>query len=149
MSSYLAALTRVFAIEDQSAWLSHLRSKAVLRTEGKRPLADPSLAVAALRADLQSLFGDLRYAGQLFESQAVHDLRVYSGQLVRHARVSAGAEVDAVIEYPGGPLPLVEIKLGFYEDVIEAASASLARFAAKIDSALHPDVVRLIITGGA
>lgn len=74
---------------------------------------------------------------------------MYSGQLVSHARDSAGAEVDAVIEYPGGPLLLVEIKLGFYEDVIEAASASLARLAAKIDLALHPDVVRLIITGGA
>lgn len=149
VSSYLAALTRVFAIEDQSASLSHLRSKAALRTEGKRHLADPSLPVAALRTDPQSLSCDLRYAGQLFESQEAHDLRVYSEQLVSHARDSAGAEVDAVMEYPGGPLLLVEIKLGFYEDVIEAASASLARLAAKIDPALHPDVVRLIITGGA
>lgn len=148
VSSYLAALTWVFAIEDPPAWSSYLRSKAALRKEGKRHLADPSLAVAALRADPQSLLCDLRYAGQLFESQAVHDPRVYSGQLVRHARVSAGAEVDAVIEYPGGPLLLIEIKLCFHEGVIDAALASLARFAAKIDSALHPDVVRLIITGG-
>lgn len=149
VSSYPAALTRVFAIEDQPAWLSHLRSKAALRKEGKRHLADPSLPVAALRTDPQRLVRDLRYAGRLFESQAVHDLGVYSGQLVSHARDCAGAEVDAVIEYPGGPLLLIEIKLGFYEDVIEAASASLARLAAKIDPALHPDVVRLIITGGA
>ncbi|WP_235827047.1 ATP-binding protein [Actinomyces culturomici] len=146
--SYLSSLMRVFAIEDQPAWSSHLRSKASLRKEGKRHLADPSLAVAALRADPRSLLRDLRYAGQLFESQVVHDLRVYSAQLVSHARDSAGAEVDAVIEYPGGPLLLIEIKLGWHEEVLDAAAASLTRFAAKIDPKLHPDVIRLVITGG-
>ena len=145
---YLTVLARVFAIEDQPAWSSHLRSRAMLRREPKRHLADPSLAVAALQARPDSLMRDLAYAGQLFESQVVHDLRVYSGRTVMHARDSVGAEVDAVVEENDGVLVIVEAKLGWQGDVVDRAADSLARFAAKVDPSLHPTVRRVIITGG-
>src|SRR5699024_1316485 len=41
---YLAALQRIFIIEDQPAWSAHLRSSATLRQEPKRHFVDPSLA---------------------------------------------------------------------------------------------------------
>lgn len=145
---YVSSLTRVFALDDQPAWSSHLRSKARLRQEGKRHLADPSLAVAALNATPDMLMRDLRYTGQLFESQVIHDLRVYSGQMVSHARDTTGAKVDAIIEYPQGPVLLVEVKLGWHPQVIDQAAESLTRFADKIDPSHHPNIIRVIITGG-
>lgn len=146
--SYLSALARVFALQDQPAWSSHLRSRATLRQEPKRHLTEPSLAVAALEANPRSLMRNLAYVGQLFESQVVHDLRVYSGQTIFHARDTAGAEVDAIIEYPSGPLVLVEVKLGWGPELVDQAAESLNRFASKIDSAHHPHVIKLVITGG-
>lgn len=146
--AYLATLARVFATQDQLAWSSHLRSRAILRKEPKRHLADPSLAVAALDADPDVLMRDLAYAGQLFESQVVHDLRVYAGRPVMHARDSTGAEVDAVVECAGGVLLLVEAKLGWRADTVDKAAESLARFAAKVDPEHHPTVRRVVITGG-
>ncbi len=146
--AYLGVLARVFAIEDQPAWSSHLRSKATLRQEPKRQLADPSLAVAALETGPEALMRNLAYTGQLFESQVVHDLRVYSGQTVTHARDTTGAEVDAIVEYQNGVLLLVEAKLGWQAEMIDQAAASLDRFAAKVDPERHPDVHRVVITGG-
>ena len=43
----------------------------------QRRLADPSLAVAALNATPAMLMRDLRYTDQLFESQVIHDLRLF------------------------------------------------------------------------
>jgi predicted AAA+ superfamily ATPase len=50
VSEYLTALERLMVIEDQPAWAPHLRSTRQLRSSAKRHFADPSLAVAALRA---------------------------------------------------------------------------------------------------
>jgi len=145
---YLGVLTQLFALEDQPAWSSHLRSKATLRKEPKRHLADPSLAVAALESGPNALMRDLAYAGQLFESQVVHDLRVYSGQEVYHARDSSGVEVDALVETGDGTVMIVEAKLGWNQDIVDGAVASLDRFASKIDRNRHPLVRRVVITGG-
>lgn len=145
---YLASLTRIFAVEHQPAWPSHLRSRATLRKEPKRHLADTSLAVAALEATPAALMRNLDFSGQLFESQVVHDLQIYTGRTVMHARDNTGAEVDALIEYPNGQLLLVEAKLGWQPTVVDQASQSLARFAAKVDPARHPQVTQLVITGG-
>ena len=53
--AYLSALERLMIIEDQPAWAPHLRSRSRLRGAAKRHYVDPSLAVAALRADPDSL----------------------------------------------------------------------------------------------
>ena len=49
--SYLAALRRLFVVEEQPAWSVRLRSRAPLRKSPKWHFADPSLAAAALGAD--------------------------------------------------------------------------------------------------
>ena len=65
-------------MENQPVWPTHLRSRSVLRSKPVRHLADPSLAVAAVRATAARLLRDLDFLGLLFESMVVRDLRVSS-----------------------------------------------------------------------
>ena len=57
-TAYLAALKRIFLVEDQPAWPGRLRSRAALRKAPKRHFVDPSLAAAALRASPGQLLAD-------------------------------------------------------------------------------------------
>jgi predicted AAA+ superfamily ATPase len=147
---YLAALERLFVVEDQPAWEPHLRSKYVLRKAAKRHFVDPSLAVAALGASPQSLLKDLRLLGFLFESLVVRDLRVYAQPLrgrVKQYRDSSGLEVDAIVE-TGDTWAAFEVKLGGVK-AIDAAAASLLRFAKQIDTSRVGDPAALaVITAG-
>ena len=68
-AEYLESLERLMIVEDQPAWAPHLRSRTTLRTKPVRHFADPSLAVAALRATPERLMSDLEYFGFLFEDQ--------------------------------------------------------------------------------
>jgi predicted AAA+ superfamily ATPase len=131
---YLDVLQRLMIIEDQPAWSTHIRSSHTLRNTSKRHFTDVSLAVAALGANEQALFNDLKFTGFLFESMVVHDLRVY-GQVndakVYHYRDSSGLEVDCIVQKHNGDWCAFEIKLGTGE--IETAAANLLRFAALVD----------------
>jgi len=49
VAEHLDALDRLFIVEDQPPWAPALRSKSIMRSENKRHLRDPSLAVAAMR----------------------------------------------------------------------------------------------------
>lgn len=116
-------------IEDQPSWRPRLRSRIRLAATPKRHLADPSLAVAALGATPQRLVGpEIELAGFLFESQAIHDLRVYAqphrGE-VRFYRDNKGLEIDAIVEAPDGRWLAAEIELGHHR-VDEAARHLLA-----------------------
>lgn len=145
---YIDALTRIFVVEDQPAWSAHLRSSAMLRKEPKRHLADPSLALALLGADATALRGDLAFAGQAFESQVVHDLRILAQPLggeVFHARDSVGREVDVIVQFPSGRWAGFEVKLGASAHVVEEAAASLRAFAANVASEDPP--VLTVVTG--
>ena len=145
---YLDALSRIFVIEDQPAWSAHLRSSATLRQEPKRHFCDPSLALALVGGDATALRGDLRFAGQLFESLVVHDLRVLSqplGAEVFHARDSAGREVDAIVQLPDGTWSAFEVKLGASPEVVDAAAAALRAFTANVD---HPHEPALTVVTG-
>jgi predicted AAA+ superfamily ATPase len=129
LHDYLHVLRRLFLIEDQESWKPSLRSRVRIAATPKRHLADPSLAVAALGATPQRLLGpEIELAGLLFESQAIHDLRVYAqphrGQ-VRFYRDNKGLEVDAIIEAPDGRWIAAEVKLG-HNRVPEAARNLLA-----------------------
>lgn len=144
--SYLAALARIFVLEDQPAWSTHLRSSATLRSEPKRHFADPSLASAALHAGPGALQRDPAFTGQLFESLVVHHLRVFSQPLrgeVYHARDSNGQEVDAIVQLPNGEWSGCEVKLGNDPEVIDRAAAGLVRFAAQVK---EPPVSLSVIT---
>lgn len=127
--NYLDTLDRLMITESQPAWNTHIRSSARLRKSPKRHFADVSLAIAALGLDSKSLFNDLRYTGFVFESQVVHDLRVYADRLgaeVYYYRDSAGIEVDAIVQKPNGDSALFEVKLG--EGSIDDGVHSLTEF---------------------
>lgn len=129
LHDYLRALARLFLIEDQASWKPALRSRVRLAATPRRHLADPSLALAALGATPQRLLGpEIELAGLLFESQVIHDLRVYSQPhraQVRFYRDNKGLEVDAIVEAPDGRWLAAEVKLG-HNRVDEGAHNLLA-----------------------
>lgn len=116
LHDYLRTLRRLFLIEEQESWKPRLRSRVRLAATPKRHLADPSLAVAVLGATPQRLLGpEIELAGLLFESQVIHDLRVYAQAhrgSVRFYRDNKGLEIDAIVEAVGGRWIGVEVKLG-------------------------------------
>jgi hypothetical protein len=146
---YLDTLERLMIIENQPAWNTHLRSSAQLRKAPKRHFTDVSLAVAALGATKKSLLADLKFAGFLFESLVVHELRVYAqanDANVFHYRDSTNLEVDAIVQTYTGEYAAFEIKLGIGQ--IDAAAANLKKFASLIDTSKSPAPKSLnIITG--
>lgn len=129
LHDYISALKRLFLIEDQESWKPNLRSRVRLVATPKRHLSDPSLAVAALGATPERLLGpEIELAGFLFESQVIHDLRVYAQPhraRVRFYRDNKGLEVDAIIEAADGRWIAIEVKLG-HQRVDEGAHNLLA-----------------------
>jgi predicted AAA+ superfamily ATPase len=149
---YLAALSRLFIVEDQPAWGPHLRSKYVLRQAPKRHFVDPSLACAALNADSQALLQDLNFLGFLFESMVVRDLRVYAqsvGSSVLHYRDSDDLEIDTIVQGGEGRWAAFEIKLGG-EELIEEAAKNLLTFASRIDTSRvgEPAALGVVVASG-
>lgn len=129
---YRTLLERLFLVEDQPAWKPDLSSRIRVAATPRRHLADPSLAVAALGTSPAGLVDDLRLAGFLFESQVVHDLRVYAAR--HRARMAAysdnkGAEIDAVVEDVTGRWIGFEVKLG--PRAVESAAESLLAASSK------------------
>jgi uncharacterized protein len=148
---YLDALTRVFVIEEQPAWPTHLRSKVRLRTHPKWHFVDPSLAAAAMRASPGALLNDLNTLGLLFESLCIRDLRVYAQHLdgsVYHYRDEVGLEVDAIVELDDGRWAAFEVKMGGAKN-IELAAHNLTALAAKVSEKRADQLASLnIITAG-
>jgi predicted AAA+ superfamily ATPase len=132
---YLGALERLMIVEDQPAWNAHLRSSASLRKASKRHFTDACLAVAAIGATKESLLADMKYTGFLFESLAVHELRVY-GQAndakVYHYHDTNNLEVDAIVQKYNGDWCAFEIKLGVGQ--IDEAAANLLKLSSVVDT---------------
>lgn len=147
VSSYMAALARLFVVEDLPAWRPHITSRSALRNAPKRHLADPSLAAAALGLMPEAVMADLKFAGLLFESLVVRDLRVY-GQPARcqisHYRDSDGLEVDAIVRRADGPWIAVEVKLGG-EPAIHQAVRTLGRLRKRVDASRTGEPARLVV----
>lgn len=148
---YLDALARVFVLEEQPAWTPHIRSKVRLRVSPKWHFVDPSLAAAALGANVDQLLGDLPTLGLLFESLCVRDLRVYGstiGAQVLHYRDETGLEVDCIVEDPSGTWAAFEVKLGGRK-LIDEAAESLQRLANKVSPARQKQLASLnVLTAG-
>lgn len=146
---YLDALNRLMIVEDQPAWNTHIRSSATLRKSPKRHFTDVCLAVAAMGADEKSLINDLNYTGFLFESLAIHELRVYAqanDAKVFHYHDSNNLEVDAIVQKQNGDWCAFEIKLGTGQ--IEEAATNLNKFVSVLDSKkIIPPKSLNIITG--
>ena len=137
VGNYLDALERLFVVENQQPFSPHLRSRSRLHKTPKRHFADPSIAVAALRSGPHRIRADLQYAGLLFESLVVRDLRIYAAAHdaeIRHYRDNTGLEVDAVVETAAGAWLPVEIRLGG-SGPIDAAAASLLKLKDRVDTA--------------
>lgn len=115
---YVKALTRLFIIQDISAWSPAVRSATVIRRSPKRELVDPSVAIAAMGLSPQSLEVDLKTFGFLFECMAIRDLKVYTQS--SHGDISYyhdryDLEADAVLHLDDGRYALIEFKLGSSE----------------------------------
>ncbi len=135
ITDYLDALSKLMILYEQPAFNPHIRSSASLRKSPKRHLCDPSLAIAVLGLDQESLIKDIKYTGFLFESLAIHELNVYAkanDAAVFHYNDSYGYEVDAIVQKRNGNYAAFEIKLGV--GFIEEAAENIKRFAANIDT---------------
>ena len=153
VKSYLHALSRLFVAEELAAWRPHLRSRTELRRRPKRYFCDPSLAVAALRANRDHLLGDLSFFGLLFESLVVRDLSVYARAndwQLSYYRDGSGLEVDVILtslDHAGWAA--AEVKLGG-TDPVEQAARTLRRLRERIDTARmgEPRKLMVITAGG-
>ncbi|MFN3640820.1 MAG: ATP-binding protein, partial [Flavobacterium sp.] len=131
---YLEALQLLMIIENQPLWNTHIRSSSSLRKSSKRHFSDVSLAVAALGVGKETLLDDIKFTGFLFESLAVHELRVYSqanDAKVYHYYDSSGLEVDAIVQKYSGEWCAFKIKLGTGQ--IDQAAQNLLKFASIVD----------------
>lgn len=146
---YLDALDRLMITDNQVAWNTHIRSSSALRKSPKRHFADVSLAIASLGVDKESLLNDLKFTGFLFESLAIHELRVYAqanDSKVYHYRDSSGLEVDAIVQKHNKDWCAFEIKLGVGQ--IDEAANNLKKFVSILDlKNLEPPKSLNIITG--
>lgn len=146
---YLAALARVFVVEDLPAWAPSLRSKSRLRETPKRHFVDPSLAVATLGIRPERLVREVDTLGLLFESLVVRDLRIFAQAMdadVFHYHDNTGLEADAVVQCRDGRWGAFEVKLGLSD--IEDGANSLLRMADRIDIERHgAPAILAVITG--
>ncbi len=133
--SYIAALKKIFVIEDMKAWNPNLRSKTAIRTLDTRYFIDPSIAAASLGFGPGDLINDLNTFGFMFETLAVRDLRVYAealGGTVYHYRDKNNLECDAVVHLRNGNYGLIEIKLGG-DKLIEEGVENLLKLKSILD----------------
>jgi len=115
VASYIAALKKIFVVEDMPAWNPNLRSKTAIRTSDTRYFVDSSIGVAALGIGPKDFLNDLNTFGLFFETMAIRDLRVFAEAMdgsLYHYRDANGLECDAVLHRRDGSYGLIEIKLG-------------------------------------
>lgn len=122
---YLAALQRLYVIDEVRAWNPNLRSKTAIRTKNTRYFVDPSIPASLMGLSPKALYKDMKYFGFLFESLAIRDLKVYAeanDASVYHYRDNRNREVDVVMVFKDGSYGLFEVKLGDESDIEEAAA---------------------------
>lgn len=145
VATLLDFAVRMYLVEDQPAWMPSLRGSNTAHQTPVRHLADPSLAAALMGAGSERLLREPETLGHLFESQVVHDVRVYAQALsargVYHFRDSKGRdEIDVVVEDAQGRWVAIEVKLGLGH--VEDAAANLLRVTAKM---VRPPTARVVV----
>ena len=78
VASYLELFGRLFLLDNQKPFSSHVRSSVRVKQAEKRHFCDPSLACALLKLTPKHLINDLNTFGFLFESMVERDLKVYA-----------------------------------------------------------------------
>ena len=149
ITAYLDVLARLMVIEELPAWAPAIRSRTRLRVAAVRYFVDPSLAIAAVRADPARLKRDLGWTGLLFENLVIRDIRVFADQLgaqVFSYRDESGLEADAIVETNEGRWAAFEVKLG--QGQVEDAAENLLRLKERVDTAALVEPAALaVITG--
>jgi len=149
LTAYLQMLRDVYVLEEIPGWAPQLRSKARILSGPKRMFADPSLAVAALKATPSMLMGDLQAFGSVFEGLCLRDLAVYAEAnraKLYHYRDGSQLEVDAVIVAEDGAWSAFEIKLN-PKKAGEGAKALLALASKMASHGMRPPACLAVITG--
>jgi len=137
--------SRLFLLEDQPGWAPKLRSRTAALQTPKRHLADPSAAAALLGARSDRLLSEPETLGFIFESQVIHDLRVYAQAMgareVAHYRdVKGRDEIDVIVENERGDWLAIEVKLGAKR--VEEAADQLLRVTQKM---VRPPIASIVI----
>lgn len=155
--SYVAALEKLFVIQDIESWSPAVRSATAIRKGKKRGFTDPSIAVAALGLSPELLQMDLKTFGFIFECMAMRDLRAYSQSscgAISYYHDRYDLEADAVLHLDDGRYALIEFKLGSAEIDMGAKHLleirNLVRKKNENETQIkmrEPDLL-LIITGG-
>lgn len=155
--SYVAALEKLFVIQDIESWSPAVRSATAIRKGKKRGFTDPSIAVAALGLSPELLQMDLKTFGFIFECMAIRDLRAYSQSScgsISYYHDRYDLEADAVLHLDDGRYALIEFKLGSAEIEMGAKHLleirNLVRKKNEKETQIkmrEPDLL-LIITGG-
>jgi predicted AAA+ superfamily ATPase len=148
--SYLAALRRLYVIDDVPAWSPSIRSARTMRATSKKEFVDPSIATAALGLSPDALLGDPETLGFVFECLCIRDLRVLStsfGGTVSYYHDRTGLECDAVLHRDDGAFALIEMKLGNRE--IEEGASHLLRLASLLqENGRREPAFMMVLTGG-
>jgi predicted AAA+ superfamily ATPase len=154
LDAYLDALMRLWLAVPQEAWGESLKSPAQVRRAPKWHLADPSLAVAALRTEPEALAGSENGVyGHLFESLAFRDLSVYAQALRGSVRAwqdtRTSQEVDVVVLHEKGALwSGFEVKTSTIPRTIDMAAAGLLAVARTMETAMPPATLGVIVPTG-
>ncbi len=151
VNAWIEALKRIWILEEQPGWGSHLRSNIQTIQRPRRHLVCPSLATAALDASAPKLLEDLKTFGFVFESLVIRDLRIYSQSVdgkIEHYRDKAGLEVDAIVTAGDGRWAAFEVMLGSAPATVDAAANNLVRFKEKVDTKSVADPSALVVITG-
>lgn len=155
---YIQALEKLFVIQDIDAWCPAIRSKTAIRSMPKRCFSDPSIAVAAMGVNADSLETQLKTFGFIFEQMCVRDLKAYTSDFDSHIsyyRDRYGLEADLVLHLEDGRYALIECKLGSHE--IDYGAEHLLKIKSLIQEhnkkeeqvpLREPDLM-IILTGGS
>lgn len=118
LDDYIAALEKLFVIQDIDAWCPAIRSKTAIRSAPKRCFTDPSIAVAAMGVDEDALQTQLKTFGFIFEQMCIRDLRAYTSDFnssISYYHDRYGLEADFVLHLEDERYALIECKLGSHE----------------------------------
>lgn len=154
---YVAALERLFVIQDVAAWCPAIRSKSAIRSGLKRGFCDPSIAVALLQQTPESMCTQLKTFGFVFEQMCIRDLKAYTNDFfsyVGYYHDRFGLESDMVVHLGDGRYALAECKLGSHEINEGAGHLIQLRNLIREHNASEPQAIirepdlMMVLTGG-
>lgn len=154
---YVAALERLFVIQDVAAWCPAIRSKSAIRSGLKRGFCDPSIAVALLQQTPESMCTQLKTFGFVFEQMCIRDLKAYTNDYfsyVGYYHDRFGLESDMVVHLGDGRYALAECKLGSREinegagHLIQLRNLIREHNASEPQALIREPDLMMVLTGG-